>query len=97
MALVLEITPLAAGDLKEIAFYSDMNFGFAATDAYRAGLQSAIARLLDFPAVGTELKIGQHSVRRISFRSHVIYYQKVEDRILILRVLHGSQLPQLHL
>ncbi|QNL18406.1 type II toxin-antitoxin system RelE/ParE family toxin [Hyphobacterium sp. CCMP332] len=95
MALVLEITPLVAGDLKDIAFYSDMNFGFAATDAYRAGLQSAIARLLDFPAVGTELKIG--FVRRISFRSHVIYYQKVEDRLLILRVLHGSQLPQLHL
>jgi toxin ParE1/3/4 len=97
MALVLDITPLAARDLKEIAFYSDMNFGFAVTDAYRAGLQSAIARLLDFPAVGTETKIGQRSVRRISFRSHIIYYQEAEDRLLILRVLHGSQHPQLHL
>jgi len=97
MALALEITPLAARDLKEIAFYSDMNFGFATTDAYRSGLSSAIARLLDFPAVGPEIKIGQRSVRRISFRSHVIYYQAVEDRLLILRVLHGSQLPQLHL
>ena len=97
MALALEITPLAAGDLKDIAFYSDMNFGFAATDAYRAGLQSTIERLLDFPAVGTEIKIGPHSIRRISFRSHIIYYREVEDRLLILRVLHGSQLPQLHL
>lgn len=97
MELALEITPLAARDLSEIAYYSDMNFGFAATDAYRAGLSSAIARLLDFPAVGTEIKLGQRSVRRISFRSHVIYYQETGDRILILRVLHGSQLPELHL
>lgn len=97
MALVLEITPLAAGDLNEIAFYSDMNFGFAATDAYRAGLSNAITRLLDFPAAGAETKIGQRIVRRISFRSHIIYYQEAEDRLLILRVLHGSQHPQLHL
>jgi plasmid stabilization system protein ParE len=97
VALPLDFTPTAQRDLDEIAFESDMKFGFAATDEYKAGLKATFSQLRDFPLSGEPIEFGERTLRRIRFKSHLIYYSIDGSRILVLRVLHGSQLPQLHL
>ncbi len=97
MALRIELTPRASSDVADITYRGAMEFGMAVAIDYRTSFESHIERMAAFPKSGHSVpELGQE-IRRTVFRSHVIYYKADLDRLLILRVLHGSQLPQLHL
>ncbi len=84
------IAPLARGDLDEIWDY------IASDNA------AAANRLLDelhqmFLLLGTQPLIGQtrqelrENLRSFSVGKYVIYYERVDRQIRVLRVLHGSR------
>ena len=86
-----EVSPEAANDLIEISVYGILNFGEARARKYLAALENTFEVIADIPRLGTEY--GSDTFRRFAHGKHVIYYEIFEDRVLIVRVLHGGMDP----
>jgi toxin ParE1/3/4 len=78
----------AATDLEAIAEYTIERFGVEQAPRYRDELRTCFAQLADNPRLGRRAEQLSSGLRRYEHRSHVIFYQKTGDQILIVRVLH---------
>ncbi|MFA9201480.1 MAG: type II toxin-antitoxin system RelE/ParE family toxin [Cypionkella sp.] len=87
----LRLTRAAERDVREIEQFSFTEFGSAATVEYLAGLRETLARLRDFPGMGTPRDDLKPEVRSLRYKSHRIYYRPVPGGILIQRVLHYAR------
>ena len=58
---------------------------------YDEGLRSRVASLAAMPNRGQSLSDLRPHLRRLVYRSHIIYYATTGDRIFVLRVLHASR------
>lgn len=87
----------AGQDLKSIAEYTLDRFGYEQARKYRYELYETLTLLAKRPGIGKSCEHIRSRARRFSHLSHMIYYQPLEQGILILRILHHSQDPLRHL
>lgn len=82
------LSKLADSDISRIAAYTIRQFGIKQARRYRDGLESIFRRLAEYPNSGRSAEHFAPGLRRINFKSHVIFFLHNEDGALIVRVLH---------
>jgi len=84
-------------DIEDIAENSTARWGAARAKAYILELHATFERLAAFPSLGRSTSHLRAGYRRMEATRQVVFYQIIEDDILVVRVLHQSMLPDLHL
>jgi toxin ParE1/3/4 len=84
-------TPEAIADLDEIWDYIARDNPMAA-DRLLDELNDRFVLLSKNPEIGErQPKLADGTYRRFTCRSYVIYYQPMEDGIILVRILHGAR------
>jgi len=82
------LTRKADNDLAALYEYGVLNFGLEKAQLYLLGLYESFDQLSDNPGVGRNANEFFPGLRRLIYRSHVIFYLAGEEGlILIVRVL----------
>ncbi|MEC4594444.1 type II toxin-antitoxin system RelE/ParE family toxin [Nitrospirillum amazonense] len=87
----------ARDDLKRIAQQSLTQWGMAQAERYIYGLHELFGRLVTFPDLGRDAGEIRPGYLRIESGSHVIFYRKAANGILVVRVLHAHMDLSQHL
>ena len=87
---VYRLSPKAADDLDGIYEYTILNFGLAQAREYLLGLHERFQNLADYPMHGRSAAQLASKLRRLEYRSHIVFYVPNNDGIRIVRVLHES-------
>ena len=82
------LTEEATGDIKNILERSITDFGLQQTELYYNSLKNCLELLGINPEMGGVADDIMPGYRRFPHQSHVIFYQTVENGILIVRILH---------
>jgi plasmid stabilization system protein ParE len=93
---VVVFTDAAISDLRRVALYSNSMFGSRHRARFLQSLRTDIEGLRVFPDLGA---LYEHGLRRLRHVVHYVYYRYDgnTETITIVRVLHESQDPSLHL
>lgn len=87
---VIRRTRQAAGDLIDIWTYvAERNR--AAADRIVLDLNAKAGVLSDDPEIGRRRPELMNDLRSFPFRRYVIFYRPIDDRVLVLRVVHGAR------
>jgi toxin ParE1/3/4 len=92
-----QLSVAAKSDLIRIRRYTRKNWGEQQATRYLNEIKQTILRLSINPSIGKERFDVDESVFSFPHKSHVIYYFKHSERIIILGVLHKRMLPKRHL
>lgn len=87
----------AEADLSEIADYTLRTWGEAQCERYLAQLEDCCQRLADHPILGRSCDAIRPGLRRREQGKHVVFYRRVGEDIIVVRILHERMLPELHL
>jgi len=79
----------ADGDLVAIARASILQWGVKRAEAYVLGLHETFQQLSEFPDIGQDASAIRTGYMKMECNSHIVFYRKIADGILIVRVLHG--------
>jgi toxin ParE1/3/4 len=91
------LSKAAEADLTGIANYTIENSGIEQARIYRDRLFRAFRTLAAYPHIGSDCNRIRRGARRFIHESHVIYFSRIKDGILILRILGSEQYPTRHL
>jgi toxin ParE1/3/4 len=91
-----DLSRRARGDLVEIGVYGAERWGDARSDRYVSELYASFQRLVDGRAIGRRCERIRAGLWRIEQASHVVFFRRLPTGLLICRVLHRRQLPELH-
>ncbi len=91
------LTSLAETDLAGIADYTIQTLGIEQARRYRDSLETCFTSLAANPRLGRSAEDLAADLRRFEHRSHVVFYLQREPGVLIVRILHASMDPTLHL
>lgn len=94
---VFRLTKRAELDLFDIADYTLQKWGEAQCARYLDQLENRCQRLAEHPILGRACDGIRPGLRRSEQGKHIIFYRRDGDDILVLRILHESMLPDLHL
>ena len=86
----VRITATAEADLKEIWSYIAKDNPDAATRLIKE-ITGKFAILRDHPHMGRQQDKLLMNLRSLNVKGYVIFYQPFEDRVEILRVMHGAR------
>ena len=84
----VRLTPAAFSDMASIWSYTAEAWGVEQADSYTRSLQNDMARLHDFPDLGTPFPARSGHFRKLPSGHHLIFYQTDGHEIEIVRVLH---------
>ncbi len=87
---VFSVSRSARTDLKNIAAYTQRVWGAEQRRTYLKGLDLAFHFLAENPLSGVACDYILEDLRKHRFESHIIFYDKTNDDITIVRVLHKS-------
>ncbi len=87
----------ARHDIAGITRHSARQWGTARGKAYVAHPEATFSRLAEFPLLGRDVSFLRPGYRQMETARHTVFYRTTEGGILIIRVLHQSMLPNLHL
>jgi toxin ParE1/3/4 len=91
------LTARAENDLMDIFLYGIEQFGLNQAKLYKNDMAHCFQRLAINPCIGRTAPTLGEGVRRHEHKSHVILYEIVETRILILAVVHGRSVRRLEI
>jgi toxin ParE1/3/4 len=92
-----KLSSAAARDIEEIYLYGYVQFGEAQADLYAVTLENRIAMICANPKLGrTDARVTP-AIRRFECQRHVIFYDLLDEHILIVRILHGATDYVVHL
>lgn len=91
------LTQDAKADLVAIRRYSVKNWGEVKSQYYLSGLKQTLQRLAQFPLIGEPRPDVAESVFSFPYSSHMIYYTKHDQQLVVFAVIHQSRAPLLHL
>lgn len=91
------LSPNARLDLIGVADYTTEQWGAAQAARYINQLESCLDRLGGHPLLGRRCDEIRPGLRRYEEGKHVIFYRRYMDDIGIVRILHASMLPVLHI
>lgn len=80
----------AEADLDSIDQYSIETWGGAVATDYMNGFDDAFARLADYPEIGPVFRAVRPPIRRLTYRSHGIFYDFDGETVTIIRILHHA-------
>ena len=86
----VRFTEQAIADLEDIFVYTIETFGELQAERYRASLERGCQRIADDPRLGRSIAGASRSFFYHPCESHVLFYMKQADGILIVRVLHAT-------
>jgi toxin ParE1/3/4 len=78
----------ADADIENIAEASLRQWGLTRAEKYILGLHETFQMLVEFPDLGRDASHIRSGYRKIETASHSVFYRKIEDGVLIVRVLH---------
>lgn len=84
------VSRAARADLKNIAAYTQKVWGAEQRRTYIKGLDLAFHFLAESPLAGVPCSYVVEGLRKHRFESHTIFYEKNNNEIIIVRVLHKS-------
>lgn len=84
------VSSAARSDLKKIAAYTQKVWGAEQRRTYLKGLDLAFHFLAENPLAGVPCDYIAEGLRKHQFESHIIFYDKDNTAINIVRVLHKS-------
>ncbi len=87
----------AERDLLAIWLYGAGEFGPEQAQRYAAQIDAAVATLLDFPLLGSEVEGRKPALRRLAGERHFLFYRPTPEGIFITRVLHQRMDATRHL
>ena len=87
----------AAIDIAGIYEYTIITFGLVQARKYLSGLHDCFQMLADNPLYGRNATDLAPNLRRLEYRSHVVFYVPQEKGVLIVRVLHQSMDAPAHI
>ena len=93
----IELSDEADQDLRGIQLYGMEHFGMARAERYDQALDKAMGIIAEHPNIGIRCDSVSAGLRRYECMSHTIYYRIAEQAIRVVRVLHSSMDPALHL
>ena len=79
----------AVADIEAIAEYTMQRFGIDQARRYRDDLHSSFKQLADNPRMGRPAEQLSTGLRRLEHQSHVIFYNRTDEDVLIVRILHS--------
>ncbi len=80
----------ASADLDQLYLYGILNFGIDQANRYAQKLVECFANIANNPRAFREVSEIRPGYRRYVFKAHAIYFQIVDDKILVVRIL-GNQ------
>ncbi len=80
----------ACTDLDSILDYFIINFGSAVMLNYHESLEKCFEILSENPDLGNEIEYVRLDYMCFKHRSHLIFYKKISQGIMIVRILHKS-------
>jgi toxin ParE1/3/4 len=86
----------AETDLQAIDDYTIQTWGEDQADLYLERMRKFCTQLAETPDIGRLWNPQRAALHRIEHGSHVIFYRKTRDGVLITRMLHRSMLPDNH-
>lgn len=93
----LELSAKAAADIDDILDYTYARFGAAQAESHYDSLRRCFQMLRENPAIGRLRTAVQPPLRSHHHRKHIVFYDILEDHILIVRVLHERMDIERHL
>ncbi|SNY49456.1 toxin ParE1/3/4 [Arsukibacterium tuosuense] len=84
----LSITPKAESDLIGIWRYTCEEWGAEQADRYLDQLEVGMNQLLRYPLLGVDYAHVLSGYRRLLIEHHAVFYQVLEQEILVVRILH---------
>ena len=85
------LRPAAEADLVEIWLHGAANCGVEQAERYVDGLFAVFDLLVEFPEMSRERAEFSRPVRIHPTGAHLVIYRQVDEKIEIIRVLHGHQ------
>ena len=86
-------TPRASLEIEQIAGYTDKHWGQTQAIKYINDMEALFVQLTLFPDMGETTGTPNTQTQKITFQSHVIYYDFSDTNIIILAVIHKNQIP----
>lgn len=88
--LSLNVTPRAESDLVETWLYTSETWGVAQADEYLDQLETGMGHLKVHPSLGVDYSHILHGYRKFRIAHHDVFYRILENKILVVRVLHEN-------
>lgn len=86
-----ELSPEAEQDLNDIFDYTEMEFGLDQAVQYLKDLERCFIQLCNNPSIGRERTEIREALYSFVSQSHVVFYRILNERLRVVRVLHGSR------
>tara|TARA_R110001583_G_scaffold416_1_gene3930 strand:+ start:652 stop:954 length:303 start_codon:yes stop_codon:yes gene_type:complete len=86
-----ELSPEAEQDLSDIFDYTEMEFGLDQAVQYLKDLERCFIQLCNNLNIGRERIEIREALYSFVSQSHVVFYRILNDRLRVVRVLHGSR------
>lgn len=86
------LTKNAERDLINILIYGIENFGASKANEYHVKMINCFELIASNQEIGRRADFIDSNIRRHEFISHIIFYEIVENSILILAIIHKSRL-----
>jgi toxin ParE1/3/4 len=83
-------------DVFDIGDYTTRRFGIRQAERYHNGLMRTFQRLADNSARARAADDITPGLMRSNYESHVVFFRREDEGILIVRVLHQSMDPARH-
>ena len=87
------LSPAAECDLQEIFDYTAQQWGLQQALRYLEKLEAACDVLAASPAAGIDSQEVRAGYRRHGVGRHVIYFQRTDYGVAVIRILHGRMDP----
>ena len=83
-----KLSEAAAKDIEQLLDQSILDFGPLQTETYHYDLTNCLELLAENAEMGTSAEDLRAGYRRFPHESHVIFYTRRDEHILIVRILH---------
>ncbi|SMH50688.1 type II toxin-antitoxin system RelE/ParE family toxin [Mesorhizobium australicum] len=97
MKRALRLRPAARKDIREIWDYTSRTWSRAKANEYVRMLTGSLNVVDVNPGLARPAGIGEAGLRKFVAGSHVLYFHIEPESIDVVRILHGSMDPKLHL
>jgi toxin ParE1/3/4 len=84
------LSELASQDIDSIIDYTVQNLGYKAMIKHHQSLENCFETLTENPLKGLATDFIREKYYRFSYQSHVVFYQILGSKLLIVRILHKS-------
>ena len=90
-SLFYELSDEVDSDLDQIFDYTEKTYGFEQAVTYVSDFDITFERIIQYPESGRERPEIRQGLRSIAIAEHIVFYRVLDDRIRIVRILHGSR------